>query len=775
MSYCIVGASYVRLDAQPRVVLCLRDERGKRVKKSFPYLPYFFVREEDLVHFKGVIGLKTSNILGTQYGFTGVDGSKLCKITMKDPSDIGEINRSARDADLHLYESNVLFHYRFMLDKGLSTGLNAETLEPMKVESRHKIIFIDIEVKCNGKPRDYLFPVSIIGIYDPVKKQYHSIFTGKDFNVNLEVLKTEPREVVKYPCETEEQLFATFASVWFKLDADAVSSFSNFDMDYLVKRMSILGIDYKFLSPTFNVAWQRNLNIHCIHIIDYAQLYRKVFGEPVWETLDYISKKELGYGKFKEVDYVNTDYKEMVEYNLRDVELLKDLEDELGLIKDYLMLIWSETGLDLADCMIPNRIGDILHFRHIKSKYILKSESTEQGQKYSGALVLCDNVGLYHNVLVLDWNELYPTIMEDFHVSLDTYDPFGDIKIAEGMSFTSSKPGWTNEILKPSRKRRAEIKTLAKQATVKKEKRRWKMLSAAIKSIINAEYGLYGQKTKTFTSRFYDPKIAGAITYVGRDILVEAKAFLEKLGYILVYADTDSLFIILKTKDKEEIEKVRLIIETHVSEFIKTKYGISSKFRLDYEMIFESLLILTKKRYHGITTTGETVIKGLNIVRKDTSAITIREQETVGRMRLSGVPIEEISTYVEKLYDDVSHGRVKAEDIAVLGKCTKKHYDKITRNSKAIEYSRTKGIEIEVDQRFYWLYIYPRDSIKLTSKGKVKVVPANVIAFMDIKDIPPILVVDYKRMAEFTIRNPLKHYIEKEKDSNQVSLSKYWQ
>jgi len=218
-----------------------------------------------------------------------------------------------------------------------------------------------------------------------------------------------------------------------------------------------------------------------------------------------------------------------------------------------------------------------------------------------------------------------------------------------------------------------------------------------------------------------------------------------------------------------------LIIETHVSEFIKTKYGISSKFRLDYEMIFESLLILTKKRYHGITTTGETVIKGLNIVRKDTSAITIREQETVGRMRLSGVPIEEISTYVEKLYDDVSHGRVKAEDIAVLGKCTKKHYDKITRNSKAIEYSRTKGIEIEVDQRFYWLYIYPRDSIKLTSKGKVKVVPANVIAFMDIKDVPPILIVDYKRMAEFTIRNPLKHYIEKEKDSNQVSLSKYWQ
>ena len=804
--YGIVGCSYVRSDSGVEIVLVCRDEDGKRKKLSFPTNPYFYVRENEYKLFLVSVNQEVKqNIVSTEHGFYGIDGYKLIKISVSDPSLISLINKQAGFSNISLYESNIPFHYRFLIDNNLITGIDPDTLKPVDLPARHKKCFIDIEVLSPDKqPADpYKHQLIVIGLFDWEKKIYHLIYVGKMLRINKDIILSADKTVKLHPCNDEMELVEKFASVFEEISPDIMVSFGDFDMDYIIRRLTYLRVDISFLSPIFNVTnTEKRRHIHCLHIVDYEELYRKVHGEAVWNTLDYVSMTTLGYGKIPMPSIMNaffTDKKSLLEYNLRDVELIRDLEEKLGFIDNYLLFIWSQTGLDLEDCFMANRIGDICHIRYLKGKYILRSESNARFEKYDGGLVVADKAGLHFNVGVFDWNELYPSIMEIFHISMDSIDKFGDIvldgKITEycfHVAFTSKIPGWTNEIIKPFRIQRKEYKKQASVETSAIKKALLKVMSQALKVISNAQYGLYGQKTETFTSRFYDPHIAGAITFVGRMVTIKVKEIVDSIGYTLVYRDTDSCFILLKKNTPEEIEYLRTTIEAGVNEFIHEKFHVTGNLKLDLEYIASKLLILTKKRYIGIKQNGEMVIKGLNIVRKDQSVITVEEQKIVSKMRLEGKSSKETTDYINKRYNDVKHGRVPLEQLFVLGRCNKKNYAVLNRNYKALLYATNNKIDIPIGSRFKWIYVVPRDFIVIQVEAKdkdgnllvdkegkqvyvKKEIPADVIAFLDLEQIPKHVVIDYSRMADYTIRKPLLRFIEKEEAINtQQVLTKYW-
>ena len=97
----------------------------------------------------------------------------------------------------------------------------------------------------------------------------------------------------------------------------------------------------------------------------------------------------------------------------------------------------------------------------------------------------------------------------------------------------------------------------------------------------------------------------------------------------------------------------------------------------------------------------------------------------------------------------------------------------MNRNYKALLYSKSLGIDIPPGSRFWWLYIHPRDFLDVTSAGKQKRVAADVIAFLDVAQIPKNLVIDYKRMAEYTIGSPLSRYID-ETSITQKTLTSFF-
>ncbi|MCH7564768.1 MAG: hypothetical protein IH968_13200 [Gemmatimonadetes bacterium] len=73
--------------------------------------------------------------------------------------------------------------------------------------------------------------------------------------------------------------------------------------------------------------------------------------------------------------------------------------------------------------------------------------------------------------------------------------------------------------------------------------------SQAIKILMNSFYGVLG----TPACRFYNPKLAGAVTSFGREFLLWSKQAMEERGFQVVYGDTDSLFVEAKLTDPDKL------------------------------------------------------------------------------------------------------------------------------------------------------------------------------------------------------------------------------
>ncbi|MEM2260836.1 MAG: DNA-directed DNA polymerase [Ignisphaera sp.] len=790
MNYCITGFSYI-INGRTEVVLTLRDENGNRVGPWFiPYSPYFYIEEEQwhqFVFFLDKHKELEERIVKTERGFLGYNGKRLFKIVVKYPRDVSKIANAIKEYNqdleiwqkIRLYESNIPFAYRFLIDRKLYTGIN-DKLEPVDIDSKHRIIILDIEVlgEEDWNEGTYQYPIIIIGFYDYFTDKY-TILSVSEKETQYEVDNVE--DIL---CKDEQELIAKFKEKYIDISPDVIITFSPFDIQYLYHRLKELKIDPSFLSPINQIG--KNLHIHCVDNLDYSELYKKVFGEQAYHTLDYIAKKELGYGKLFEGHKVRETWhidKDLVKkYNLRDIKLIKDLEDKLGLIKNFIIPIWKITGLEFSKCLKANAIADILCLRDANGKYVWRSHSYVTVRPYKGALVEA-KPGLYENVAVLDWKELYPSIMETFHISWDTYQNVGekaDIKIKENVYFSSKTPGQTVVLMKPLRNKREEIKNKLKETNDPKERRLLETLSSAYKSIINALYGIYGfyPKKGKVAPRLYFPEIASTITYLGRIIFQETRRYIESLGYEMVYGDTDSIFIKLKTNSLEEANNLAQSIEQHVAKFILEKYKVESKLHISLAHILRRVIILTKKRYHGITIDGQEIMKGLEAVRRESAIITSKVENRLGEILLKEDP-NLAESFIENVVKDILERKIPLEELAIRPRCTKEEYETMTRNYKAIKIGeKLTEKKIRKGERFYLFYLVPNKDIVIEFRKRKVTIPMNVIGVKEISDLPlDKIQIDYERMANYTVVEPSKKYLEiikNQKAYKVMTLDKYW-
>jgi DNA polymerase-2 len=87
-------------------------------------------------------------------------------------------------------------------------------------------------------------------------------------------------------------------------------------------------------------------------------------------------------------------------------------------------------------------------------------------------------------------------------------------------------------------------------------------LSQALKIIMNAFYGVLGSSG----CRFFDPRLASSITLRGHDIMHRTRELITEQGYQVIYGDTDSTFVWLKTAHTdEEAGKIGRALVKHVN------------------------------------------------------------------------------------------------------------------------------------------------------------------------------------------------------------------
>ena len=792
--YFLVSATYKETRNGVRVVLISRDVYGNRVIHLIPFEPYFYIRERDYQLFERYV-LSDPSLSDLVKRVEPVpvlsdDGERVLKVVVYKPRHVKRIrDRLSRirlnhydspyRTGLETYEADILFPLRFLIDSGVRSGyrLEGDRVVPVEVEQKPRLLFLDIEVYSVRAPfGNYEYPVLVIGCYDSYTRTLYQLHSGGNYYpLDTESLLCS-KGYIQIPCQGERELLLRFRELVQRLQPDAVVSFTTFDLDYIVHRMQRLGLDYYALSPVRRVrVEQRNSAVEGLEVIDIAELYKKVFREPAFNTLGYISQKELGVGKIELPGQVwetwNSDPALVLAYNARDVELTVLLEEKLGLVCNFADKIRRVVGCNYSDIYYPSRLGDILYLRLNKGKTVLRSRPLWNPLKEKlrplGALVKEPKPGLYRNVLVLDFKEMYPSIIETFHISWDTFAPYtGDIQIVEGVAFRSDRPGWTAEILRELRQIRSRYKQLRKSTSDPELKRMYQMYCDAYKTIINAAYGAYayaGTDKRSNRvgrpSRLYSPPIAASITFIGRQLVEEAMRYLEETGYEVVYLDTDGLFIQLHSDNyEEEATQLRDRLLEHLQQYVSTRWRLREfKLDLDIDKIYTELLLLTRKRYMGWTTEGEEVIKGLEAVRGDSAELTAEAEIQLGRMIREGASEKQVSEYIYGLYRAVCKGEIPLEKYAVRGRCAKQSYKTLTRNLKAlIAAKELLGLEFREGERFLWVYLYPTQTLQWEGK-RFKV---DVIAFRKPEDLEDKgLLIDRRRMAEYTVLSPLKRYL----------------
>ncbi|CAD7959821.1 unnamed protein product [Amoebophrya sp. A120] len=250
-----------------------------------------------------------------------------------------------------------------------------------------------------------------------------------------------------------------------------------------------------------------------------------------------------------------------------------------------------------------------------------------KGPQYSGGLVLEPKVGLYDDfVLLLDFNSLYPSLIQEYNICFSTVQrPRGDIigTMTEQELMQATKPplskdekneGILPRVLRRLVSSRKEVKKQIKETpasdTAKLQQLETKQ--KAIKLTANSMYGCLGFSN----SRFHAKPIAALITQRGRGALSETQQLIEGLQYDVVYGDTDSVFVRSFTKEYGDAVKIAQKIKSEVNK----KYR---KLEIDLDGVFQRILLLKKKKYAGLKVVNfenkqfEQEYKGLDLVRRD--------------------------------------------------------------------------------------------------------------------------------------------------------------
>ena len=164
-------------------------------------------------------------------------------------------------------------------------------------------------------------------------------------------------------------------------------------------------------------------------------------------------------------------------------------------------------------------------------------------------------------------------------------------------------------------KRRLYFKALLKE--LPKESPEYLWCEQRVNSLKNILVCLYGT-TGSIWNRYGNVLAFEEINKISREVLIKTKDIVQGLGYELVYADTDSVFIkgqaATTATGRTDYDKVVDILskETGLSMSIEYYYKFLVLLPLEADEKIEAL-----KHYYGITQEGELVVRGIELRRHD--------------------------------------------------------------------------------------------------------------------------------------------------------------
>ena len=531
-----------------------------------------------------------------------------------------------------------------------------------------KIFTLDIECSAeNGFP-DIQNPIEellAITVKNQSNKQIITWGTGE--------FKTDRTDVTYIRCKSEKSLIMEFMKFWIKNYPDVITGWNTkfFDLPYLCNRIKLLTDEkvVRRLSP-WNLVKSEEIfvrgraqlyfELYGIAMLDYLDLYTKFI--PVRQEsykLDHIGRVELGlpkdenpYDTFRE--WYTKDYQSFIDYNIKDVEIVDQLEDKLKLIELILTMAY-EAKINYTDVFSQVRFWDTLIYNFLRKDNIVipPKEDNVKDEKYPGAYVKDPLVGMHKWIVSFDINSLYPHLIMQYNISpekiigmkpngitvnkmLDQATPLTYLKTEgatitpNGALFKTDSEGFLPKILGKMYNDRVTYKKLmleakkkyneTKDSSLLNEISRCHNIQWAKKIALNSAYGAIGNQY----FRYYDVRQAMAITLAGQFVI----RFIEKnvneymnnilkthdkIDYI-VASDTDSIYLCLdklvekvcKDKTREQTLKfINKVVEGRIEPFLEKCFkqlaeytnAFENKMVMKREVIADKGIWTAKKRY----------------------------------------------------------------------------------------------------------------------------------------------------------------------------------
>jgi len=403
---------YTNVYQHRNLILVREFKDGEYIQKQVQYKPTFYVPTNKDSSFRSVKG---QNLEPKK--FNSIAQARQFREKWKDVEgfDVHGIERHPYAYIAEYFPQDIEWMMRHVRVMNLDIECECENGFPEPTEAAEEINAISF--KMFGKDTKYVFGTQAWEHNDPTIKYFH--------------------------CQNEKQLLKTFLEEYKKIYPDIITGWNvdQFDITYLYNRISKLFSTTiaDQLSP-WNITtvreWdtfgkkQQAYTLTGVEVVDYLQLYQKfTFKRRDSYKLENISQIELGKGKINYEEFgamhlfYKKDYQKFLEYNVRDVTLVEELDDKLGLMGLLIQMAYT-AKCNYLDAFRQVRYWDILIFNRLKQQNIIVPPArggAPKKQKFMGAYVKDPQVGMHEWVMSFDLNSLYPHLIMQYNISPETF------------------------------------------------------------------------------------------------------------------------------------------------------------------------------------------------------------------------------------------------------------------------------------------------------------------------------------------------------------------
>ena len=631
---------YTNVNLVGNNLLYIGYEYGQRIQRKFKFSPTLYVVSNKPTNWKTLDGRYAKPI---QFDTVG------------EARDFKDKYKDVEGFEVHGYDR---FLYQYISSEFANeVDYDIKTL---------KITSLDIEVACeNGFPnvRECAESLLSITVQDYTTRKL-KVFATRDY-------QNTRGDVDFIYCDSEEHLLRSFLAYWQTDFPDVLTGWNVelYDVPYICGRLERLfgEKEMRQMSPWGMVKREEMeikgrtqilYNMFGINVLDYMDLYKKfTYTNQESYRLDHIANVELGQKKLDHSEYENfkdfytKDWQKFIDYNIKDVELVLQLEEKMKLLELAIALAY-DAKVNLKDVYYQVRMWDTLIYNFLSERNVVvpPAKRANKDEKYAGAYVKEPIPGKYDWVVSFDLNSLYPHLIMQYNISPETLgesrhasanvdrilgksceiDP-QYATCANGAQYRKDVHGFLPEMMKKIYDERVQSKKLmliAKQEyettptkDLEKSISKYNNIQMARKIQLNSAYGAIGNQY----FRYYNIINAEAITLSGqvsiRWIENKVNGYLNTLlntkekDYVIA-SDTDSIYLsldklvttvygdqevsqekVVNFLDKACKEKIEPFIDKSYQELAEYSNAYEQKMFMKRENIAARGIWTAKKRY----------------------------------------------------------------------------------------------------------------------------------------------------------------------------------